>query len=326
MTEFGSDIPSKISISIPPDERGMTGRECPNDGCLGYFTVEFGTGLKGEGLPCHCPYCGHKNTHDHFWTSQQIAYAESVALNEIDGAVFNELKKLEFNTPPQGLFGIGFSMKLEPLVPRPIQYYREKQLETDVVCSRCTLHYSIYGVFGFCPDCGIHNSLQILQKNLELAGKELDLAAQQENQELRNHLIGDALENVVSAFDGFGRETVALCQPQDEGLSFQNIAAADTKVTRRFGTALSAGVGADQWQLAVRCFQKRHLLAHKMGVIDEKYIATTNDPTAQLGRKVRIEEQEVRTLIATMDLLGNHLMNLVQATLRPPTTPPSASD
>ena len=31
--------------------------------------------------------------------------------------------------------------------PHPIRQYREKRLETEVVCDRCTLHYAIYGVF-----------------------------------------------------------------------------------------------------------------------------------------------------------------------------------
>jgi len=63
----------------------------------------------------------------------------------------------------------------------------------------------MYGVLGWCPDCGAHNSLQILSKNLELSRKELSLAETLDT-EMAEHLVGDALENVVSAFDGFGRE------------------------------------------------------------------------------------------------------------------------
>jgi hypothetical protein len=61
------------------------------------------------------------------------------------------------------------------LVYDPIRYYREMQLETEVVCDRCTLKSAIYGVFGWCPDCGVHNSRQILTANLEFARKELTL-------------------------------------------------------------------------------------------------------------------------------------------------------
>ena len=117
----------------------------------------------------------------------------------------DELKKLKFETRPQGLFGISISMKLQPRSPEPISYCYAKKLETDVVCDGCTLVYAVYGEFAFCPDCVSHNSLTILKKNLEFVGKMLTLAESQER-ELAERLVGDSLENLVSAFDGFGRE------------------------------------------------------------------------------------------------------------------------
>jgi hypothetical protein len=43
----------------------------------------------------------------------------------------------------------------------------DSERETALTCERCTLQYTIYGVFAFCPDCAAHNSLQILKKNFE---------------------------------------------------------------------------------------------------------------------------------------------------------------
>ncbi len=301
-------------VSIPTDENGLTGRECPIDDCLGYFKVKFGTGLKGDDLPCICPYCGHKGPHDTFWTQEQLKYAESIAMREVTGLVVNELKKMEFDIKPKGAFGIGFSMKVKPGAPHPIRFYREKKLETDVGCSSCTLEYAIYGVFGYCPDCGVHNSLQILQKNLELAEKELSLAASTADEDLKAHLIGDALENAVSAFDGFGREAatthkhLASDSKKASALSFQNLRSANDHVRSFFGFDLNAGVAADEWDLLIRCFQKRHLLAHKMGVIDEKYVSSANDPTARTGRKVAVDSAEVAALLLAVGNLGTRLM------------------
>ncbi len=90
----------------------------------------------------------------------------------------------------------------------PIHYYREKQLETEVVCTNCTLRYSVYGAFAFCPDCGQYNSIQILDKNLEVVEKMLERTTGKEKI-LAERLIENALEDCVSAFDGFGRE---LCR------------------------------------------------------------------------------------------------------------------
>ena len=112
-----------ISIPISADEHGFTGRECPRPECEGYFKIELGTGLKGEGLPCHCPYCGHAAGHDQFWTKEQIEYTKSVAMRKITDALHKDLKKLEFDHKPKGAFGIGISMKVKPGRPTPIHYW-----------------------------------------------------------------------------------------------------------------------------------------------------------------------------------------------------------
>jgi hypothetical protein len=319
-----------FKISIPTDGNGLTGRECPVKDCLGYFKVKFGTGLKGDNIPCVCPYCGHRGHHDTFWTQEQLQYAQSIAMREVSDLMVQELKKMEFNIPARGAFGIGISMKVEPGLQHPIRCYREKKLETEVTCSSCTLEYAIYGVFGYCPDCGMHNSFQILEKNLELAEKELRLAADMRDGDLRTHLIGDALENAVSAFDGFGRKaaeshkSLSSHSQKASTLSFQNLTNADGNVRALFGFGLSDGVTADEWKLLVRCFQKRHLLAHRMGVIDEKYVAAVNDPAARVGRKITIESSEVSSLLSAVNKLGEHLSgrlaNLAQAAVKSPGT------
>lgn len=308
---------NSFSIPIPADENSLTGRECPQPGCEGYFKLEFGTGLKGEGLPCHCPYCGHTAVHDQFWTKEQIEYAKSVAMRKIADAIHKDFKKLEFNHKPKGLFGIGISMKVKPGDSAPIHHYREKMLETEIVCVNCTLRYSVYGVFAFCPDCGQHNSIQILGKNLEVVGKVLDLAEGTEK-ELAEKLIENALEDCVSAFDGFGRE---LCRVHAkrarnpaklEKVNFQNLEGARTHFLDLLEIDLSAGVTPDEWRAATMGFQKRHLVAHKMGVVDQDYIIKTSDTRAVAGRKIGIGADEVRGLARIISAIALRVSNNLQ--------------
>ena len=308
---------NSISIPIPADETAFTGRECPQPGCEGYFKIELGTDLKGKGLLCHCPYCGHTAGHDQFWTKEQIEYAKSVAMRQITDALHKDLKKLEFDHKPQGAFGIGISMKIKPGRPTPIHYYREKQLETEIVCINCTLRYAIYGVFAFCPDCGQHNSLQIVGKNLEVVRKMLDLAAGT-GKELAEKLIENALEDCVSAFDGFGRE---LCRVHAnkarnparlEKMSFQNLEGARMHLLNLFGIDLSVEVAPDEWRSATMGFQKRHLVAHKMGVMDQDYVTKTTDTRAVVGRKISIGADEVRELTRIMSTLATRVSECLQ--------------
>ncbi|MBE0608022.1 MAG: hypothetical protein IH609_01440 [Dehalococcoidia bacterium] len=307
-----------ISIRVPSDEDGFTGRECPAAECEGYFKVQFGTGLEGEGLPCHCPYCGHTADHNQFWTREQIEYAKSVAFREITDAFHKDLKGLEFDHRPSGGFGIGISLTVQPGTPTPIRHYREKQLETEVVCVACSLRYAVYGVFAFCPDCGQHNSLQIPPKNLELARKMLDMAASVDA-ELGRHLVDNALEDCVSAFDGFGREVcrihadTATNAAAVKRLAFQNLSGARDRVVELFGVDISAALTSEEWQATVRGFHKRHVLAHKMGVVDEEYVQRSGDVEAVVGRKLTVRSDEVVLLLGSLDTLGRYLHSGLRA-------------
>jgi hypothetical protein len=300
-----------MRVQIPPDENGFLGRECPNENCLGYFKVTPGTGITGP-APCHCPYCGHTAEQAHFWTAEQLEYAKSVALHHITEGLLEDLRAMQFEHPPRGTFGIGISLKVEGQ-PTPVRDYQERRLETEVICERCTLRYAIYGVFAFCPDCRVHNSLQILKKNLELYEKLLDIARPMEPIAAK-HLTGNALEDAVAAFDGFGRETCrvraakASTPDKAESVSFQNLGGARRRIEDLFGIDIAAAVAADEWDFACRCFQKRHILSHRMGVVDEKYMQETADPAAVPGRMINIDTAEVLTLIGLLRHIGDYLL------------------
>jgi hypothetical protein len=308
-------------VSIPTDEDGFLGRECPEAACLGYFKLKPGTGLKGDKLPCHCPYCGHKDASDHFWTKEQIAYARSHALRQIGDAIHSDLKQLEFNRPARGPFGIGMSVKVTRGSRVPIRYYREEALETRVICGDCTLEYAIYGVFAFCPDCGTHNSRQILEKNLNLVAKQVVLSGQVEDTDLRRHLLEDALEDCVSSLDGFGRETCRVranrsaAPERCANVSFQNLPQAMKRVVELFRVDLQSAIAPEKWDVAHRGFMKRHVVAHRAGVVDQQYIDETRDASAVVGHRVPLDSCEVSAVAeATMEI-GARLIQL----LPPPT-------
>ena len=311
---------SSITVRVPRDENGFLGRECPDPECERYFKIKPGTGLQGKDLPCHCPYCGLTGLHNRFWTPEQLQYARSVAKRQLTDVLRKELKKLEFDyKPPRGAFGIRLSSKYKPGSPVPIHYYEERSLETHIRCDICTLEYALYGVFAFCPDCGSHNSLQILAKNLELVGKQLNLANALDDPALRQYLIEDALENCVSSFDGFGRECCRIRAAQSSdaercrSVSFQNLYGASKHLKSLFGVDFERAVQRKEWRKAHVAFMRRHLISHRSGVIDEKYLVETGEDRELLGRRIQIESQNVTELVGLVLSLGRQLLELLPA-------------
>src|SRR5664279_1861299 len=245
-------LDGKMHFSLPSDENGYTGRECPNPDCLGYFKIIVGTGLEGT-TDCICPYCGYKSDHDRFFTPAQNEYIESLVINYASAKMLDIFKEFE-SKHRAGKSLISFKVTG---TSEPIRYYQEEELETKLTCTNCTLVYSMYGVFAFCPDCGVHNSEQILSKNLELAEKEIGLADSSEH-ELADYLIADALENVVASFDGFGRELCRVYaahvsnQSKTRSISFQNLAFAQASVLTTFGFDIAAGLASSDFDAVSR--------------------------------------------------------------------------
>ncbi len=193
-----------VSVSIPKDDEGMIGRECPK--CKTYFKITPGTGLHNI-THCICPYCEHKDGSKSFTTKEQLDFAKSVAVKQVLGPSLQKLedsfKKLERTTRHSliqiNVKGTGFSL--------PIKYYLERDLETHVQCDHCGLIFAVYGIFASCPDCNRLNSMSIFKKSIEASKKRLAVINNLPDSEgeIIENIIVDALSGGVAAFDGLGK-------------------------------------------------------------------------------------------------------------------------
>lgn len=309
-SRFGNH--GEFNVPLPTGADGYTGRECPE--CDEHFRIMIGTGLD-DVEDCYCPYCGFHEHHSHFHTKSQIDYASSVALGSIMANIDSELKQMarNFNRRSQRNQGL-LNVTMEVQSTRPpvrLRFPEDLKLETHIECSNCTLKYAVYGVFAFCPDCGRRNAQQILENKLDLTQEFLEMAVSGKKS-LIEELIGNALTSVVASFDSYGREMCRAYAPKSskpskaESIRFQNLEGAQKNVLDCFGFDIASQLIRDDWQLIIRSFQKRHLLQHRSGVVDEEYLAKANDPHARLGRKVELSGDEVRQLIKVVREMGGH--------------------
>lgn len=96
------------------------------------------------------------------------------------------------------------------------------------------------------------------------------------------------------------------CRDRYPKLSFQNIYVAKQKLDES-GINIAENLDSSEWDFVVNQFQKRHLLAHKMGVVDEEYINKTGSHPEQLGKKVSITESDVMPLIGHLKVIVSNL-------------------
>lgn len=318
MTNSNDNI-IEISVPLALDSNGYFGRECPQENCKKYFKVLPGTGLTGTDY-CICPYCGHKGSNQSFFTQDQIERLRSAAMNTGRDIILRELKKMEFDIKPRGGFGIGLSMHVEEGTPIPLHVYSEKDLETHITCGNCSLKYAVYGVFAYCPDCGEPNTLQIFHENIKVIPKAIEIS-KFVDPELAQNLIENAFEDCVSTFDGFGRELCNIHRVKSEfpdrihKINFQNLESANENFKIYFNIDLSEGISSEEWVIANTSFLKRHLLAHKFGIIDEEYIRRSGDTKAILGRKVSITSNDTLVLIPIIEKLAGYMVESLNSHL-----------
>ncbi len=124
-------------------------------------------------------------------------------------------------------------------------------------------------------------------------------------------LIEDALENVVSAFDAFGRE---LCAQKAADIRFQNISVARRRVRETFGFDFADGLDSDAWAAVCRIFQKRHLLAHKMGRHRQRVPRKSQRSCGGCRRRIQVMRDEVSLALSLTQSLGEGLFNGMLAT------------
>lgn len=298
----------RFKIDLKTDNEGMLGRECPNNECSGYFKIKPGTGIDDTKNQPICPYCGIQADSQDFSTQEQVEFAKSLVIREVQKALGEDLRKwgkdLERSTRG-GFIQIKTDYKSSPM---PIHYYEEKELETTLTCEECGLVYSVFGKFAYCPDCGVDNTLQILSSNLELIKKLLTQAKTEENIEFKEYLVNNALEDIVSAFDSYGRNSVKLftrnTNKSEINVSFQNINKAHKRVQFEFGFDFLKGVEPEDWGKVIRNFQKRHLISHNDGIVDNAYLQITNDPEAVLGRVISITAEEVEGMLGSIETIA----------------------
>jgi uncharacterized Zn finger protein (UPF0148 family) len=267
------------TIDIIPDDKGMIDRECPKENCQALFKVnaeDWKNFFKDEEV--FCPVCRNNSPAKDYLPSSQAKAMKDV----VHRAIMNNW---HHNIP------ISHSLKA---------VISSEKFELDIQCEACNARFSIIGAAYFCPNCG-HNSIErnainaidkliymaehidSIQKLLE-DGHTKDDAAM-----ITKRMIESAVSACIGTLQSFSENKYNQLSPTPAPFNaFQNVDKSD-----KLWLALK-GQGYRQWLIATDIsilalfIQRRHLLEHKGGIVDAKYLQATNDVDYKVGERLVI--------------------------------------
>jgi len=315
----------QMELAIPPPRSpsGKVHRCCPVAECTPNLfqlgDAPAGQSISGDhttlvrrapGTPgVTCPYCGQDAADDEFIFRGDIDAAEEYILWALKEDVGDSVERWasdlnrSLRRSGGGLVSMSVDVK-RPQNTRPF-VWREDLLR-DLTCDICGRRYGVYAVALFCPDCGARNIHVHFRRELELVGQQIALAQQvglDGNQELAYRLLGNAHEDVLTAFETYlkvlyrflvkrrlPQEADVLCSKGAIGNRFQNIRRGRELFSKLVLDPYADLTTADLEFLRLN-IEKRHVVGHNLSMVDEAYAEAAQGQ--QPGQTVQLLAEEI---------------------------------
>ncbi|RYH00345.1 MAG: hypothetical protein EON58_00585 [Alphaproteobacteria bacterium] len=314
MRSGGTRTKMQLSIPIPRTPEGRVYRYSPNvdahprhfvlgDTVAGFLPnpAKAQRGKFSPGTPgTVCPYSGIRADDEEFMHPDDrkaaMKIVEQAALQDIQDAFSNMLAGAA-----RGSKSLTYKPAARKSKARPL--FGRRDLMRLLVCDCCGRDYGVFAISLFCPDCGAPNLALHFAREVELVSQQVDVAQGwgDEKQELAYRLLGNAHEDVLTAFEA-SLKVVYLHQIENRGPGsppvkqvgndFQNI----EKGRRRFNEFAFdpfAELEAEELAALSLNIQKRHLIGHNLGVVDAKFVQHAAE--AKLGETVKLVAADIRS-------------------------------
>jgi len=311
---------TKISIHVDADEKGYIDKECPSNECLFEFKVneeDWKNLFNDESV--FCPKCRHEAKSDSWWTTDQINNAREQGGKYIKGIIAEAMKNdaRNFNSRQSKSGFIKMSMKVSASSQRyyllPIPAKEEMQLE--IHCEACNTRFAVIGSAFFCPCCGynsVERTFEEAMKKIEIKLNSLDLISKAFWDEGKKDeavitctsLIESSLQDCISAFQRYSEEAYTRFAKATPGFNvFQRLDSGSELWKKILGKGYEDWLSCKELQDLNILFQKRHLLAHKEGIVDDKYILKSGDKNYKTGQKIVVKGQDVKMAICIIKII-----------------------
>ena len=316
----------EIPITIHSDEKGYFDRECPNENCLYTFKINMQDWKeKVSDDEVHCPMCGHIDTADKWWTQEQLESMQEIAASYAMSMITKELDKafgkLARSTRNNKFLKITYKpSKKITFQNNPIG--QSEEWESDITCEKCGTRYSVIGSAYFCPCCGHNSAVSAFNESTDSIEKMLKSLPEMKQlltesygrdkaETMCRGLLESTLGDIVSSFQKF-----ASCHY--DKLTGEISRVNDFQIVEK-GSQLfkdATGKGYEEWLSDKELhdmnmfFQRRHLIEHNNGMVDQKYVDKSGDNSYVIGQRLVVKESDAYALLAIIKKLAIGLMTL----------------
>jgi DNA-directed RNA polymerase subunit RPC12/RpoP len=291
---------SMVPAFLPADNTGLSGRSCPN--CKAYFRTD------GIQEYMFCPYCNCRAPAAAFTTENQRAFLNRQRELWITAFQGGENVTIDLNSSASEL-----PQNRPPWTPK------EEQQQFHFVCEKCKKASDILGEYASCPACGYRNSLGVLERHLVALDNEFNRAvAGIQDRAERETAWASLLTRFVSAFEAMATDIQGQLvqlpmtvkrRKEVEKLSFQRITEAEEKLRNWFGIEIFNGLKQEDKEFLNREFNRRHLLTHRAGRVDEEYLRKTGDTSVKLHQTIRIRSADIARLSKLLHQCASNLFD-----------------
>jgi len=293
ITNEMKNIENETNVSIPilPDSEGNIDKECPNEECLYSFKVNLEDWKNNrKDNSAYCPMCRHKAPENSWWDSDQLKNGKDQLAAHIRERLIN-----------------AWSGKPNQLNFLPIPAKEEMTLK--IQCTECNSKYSVIGSAFFCPCCGFNcvertldeslKKVEIKLSNLEIIRKAIELNSKDQAEVTCRSLIESALIDCVVAFQRFCEASFTYKKPNEKlpFNVFQRLDGGSEIWEKNFNEGYHDWLTSSEFNRINIYFNRRHLLSHTEGIVDDKYLQKSKDSTYVTGQRIIVNENDVKELL-----------------------------
>ncbi len=307
--------PSVITY-IQSDEQGMWGRNCPV--CQKYFRTTH-----VMGITC-CPYCAVEELGLTFISKEQRTYI--IKCYDAFGRAYTGKKST--------------SVEIADITDQtPAWHYTEVKQQCHFKCDTkgCGAETDILGEYGYCSRCGRTSARKWFTERTDKMLSRLEETKKSfpentpSDRKARGEVWEDLTKASLSDFEALAKHlrTKLLLFPMTskrrkrlEELNFQAPMTANEMLVECFDIGLFEWAGDEvRSQRSVpesdlpfikKMIQKRHILIHNGGMVDEDYLAFSGDTQVALGERISVSSKEAKRFIECVRAMGANLMDNVE--------------